>query len=246
MDISKRLKTVAHAVTPGKRMADVGTDHGYVPIYLVKAGRCPGAIAMDINVGPLERAVQHIEEEGLSHIISTRLSDGMKELKQGEVDTVVIAGMGGDLMCRILTAREDLMEDGLEFVLQPQSEWFKVRHLLHDHGYAIRKEWFLKEDGKYYVIMKTEPGQQKFDEEWQYSYGAFLEEDCVSIYQEYLEKEKKKKVEISAGIVSQIKKEASLMEDQNTKNENNLLKRKQRVEELEGEIAQIDARLQAL
>ena len=74
MNLSKRLLAVASAVTPGNRVADIGTDHGYVPIYLVQKGWIPSAIAMDVNKGPLERAAQHIREQGLESRISTRLN----------------------------------------------------------------------------------------------------------------------------------------------------------------------------
>ena len=102
MELSKRLKTVAAAVTPGHRVADVGTDHGYIPIYLVERGLCPAACAMDVNRGPLARAEEHIRQEGLSDRIGVRLSDGLEKLSPEETDTVVISGMGGELICRIL------------------------------------------------------------------------------------------------------------------------------------------------
>ena len=106
MELSKRLQTVAAAVTPGHRIADVGTDHGYVPIYLVKNGLCPSACAMDVNKGPLARAAEHIGQEGLSDKIATRLSDGLAGLAPDETDTVVIAGMGGELILRIVPDSE--------------------------------------------------------------------------------------------------------------------------------------------
>ena len=157
MELSKRLQTVAAAVTPGHRIADVGTDHGYVPIYLVKNGLCPSACAMDVNKGPLARAAEHIGQEGLSDKIATRLSDGLAGLSPDETDTVVIAGMGGELICRILKNAPEFLEAGMEFILQPQSEWFKVRHLLHDAGYHIAGEWFLKEDRKATRTNSTTP-----------------------------------------------------------------------------------------
>ena len=90
MELSKRLQTVANAVTPGSRVADVGTDHGYVPIYLVERGLCPEAIAMDVNEGPLARAEEHIRAEGLSDRIQTRKSDGLAALAPEETDAVVV------------------------------------------------------------------------------------------------------------------------------------------------------------
>ena len=157
MELSKRLQTVANAVTLGSRVADVGTDHGYVPIYLVERGLCPGAIAMDVNEGPLARAEEHIRAEGLSDRIQTRKSDGLAALAPEETDAVVIAGMGGALMCRILQDATAFLEAGRELILQPQSEWFKVRRLLSASGYRITQEWFLEEEGKYYVVIKAGP-----------------------------------------------------------------------------------------
>ncbi len=209
MILSKRLLAVASAVTPGNRVADIGTDHGYVPIYLVKQGKIPSAIAMDVNRGPLERAVRHIREQGLESRISTRLSDGMTELKSHEADTVILAGMGGDLICRILWKRKDLLDEHPELVLQPQSEWFKVRHTLHDLGYRIKQEWFLRDEGKYYVIMKAIPGQEKYDREADYVYGAVLEEECLPVYKEYLLREEKKREGIMNRILENVKEDPS-------------------------------------
>ena len=106
----------------------------------------------------LEKAQEHIRAEKLSGKIATRLGNGLAPLEPGETDTVVIAGMGGDLICKILKAKPEFLIEGKELILQPQSEWFKVRQILKEYRYQIEKEWFLKEDGKYYVIIKAEPG----------------------------------------------------------------------------------------
>ncbi len=89
-------------VSPGCRLADVGTDHAYIPIYLMQNGVIPQAVAMDINQGPLLRATENIRRYGLTGRIETRLSDGLEKLQAGEADTILIAGMGGLLMVRIL------------------------------------------------------------------------------------------------------------------------------------------------
>ena len=112
---------------------------------------------MDVNKGPLEKAQEHIREEKIGGKIATRLGNGLAPLEPGETDTVIIAGMGGDLICKILKAKPEFLIEGKEFILQPQSEWFKIRRLLKEYRYQIEKEWFLKEDGKYYVIIKAEP-----------------------------------------------------------------------------------------
>ena len=152
MELSIRLKTVAEAVTKGNRVADVGTDHGYVPIYLVKNNLSPAGIAMDVNKGPLSTQ-EHIREEKLGGKIATRLGNGLAPLEPGETDTVIIAGMGGDLICKILKAKPEFLIEGKEFILQPQTNGSRCR-LLKEYRYQIEKEWFLKEDGKAYVIIK--------------------------------------------------------------------------------------------
>ena len=101
--LSKRMKAVSSMVTPGGMLADIGTDHGYVPISLVQRKKVKRAIAMDVNIGPLQRANEHIREFKLEEYIETRLSDGVEKLEVGEVDSILIAGMGGELVIRILT-----------------------------------------------------------------------------------------------------------------------------------------------
>ena len=101
IQISKRLKYVADFITPGLVLADIGTDHGFIPIYMVLDGKTPKAYAMDINEGPLERAKEHILEKKLEDKIETRLSDGLNKLSGGEAQSVLIAGMGGALIIKI-------------------------------------------------------------------------------------------------------------------------------------------------
>lgn len=108
MMLSKRMQAVADLVPEAACLADIGTDHGYLPIRLVQKGRVRRAIAMDVNAGPLDRASGHIEECGLGERIATRLSDGLTELGPGEADVVLIAGMGGPLTVRILERGKDV------------------------------------------------------------------------------------------------------------------------------------------
>ena len=111
-------------------VADIGCDHGFVPIYLVKQLISPKAIAMDIGKGPLQRAAGHIQESGLEDRIETRLSNGMEQLKIGEVDTVILSGIGGPLMIQILEAGKEVVQSLKELVLSPQSEVEEVRRYL--------------------------------------------------------------------------------------------------------------------
>ena len=95
MELSNRLRMIASFVTEGYVVGDIGTDHGYIPIYLTSNGNCPRAYAMDVNKEPLSRAKTHIEEENAGEVVSCILSDGLHELPQDDVDSIVIAGMGG-------------------------------------------------------------------------------------------------------------------------------------------------------
>ncbi len=153
--LSARLTAIADMVTIGNRVADVGCDHGYLPIWLCQQGRIPSAIAMDVNPGPLMRAEEHIWECGLGERIKTRLSDGLENLGGDEADTVLIAGMGGMLMRRILTERE-IPGSVTELVLSPQSDVHEVRRCVREIGFAIADEDMVCEDGKYYFIIKAQ------------------------------------------------------------------------------------------
>ena len=155
MQLSERLSTVASMVTDGNCLADVGTDHGYVPIYLYERNIISRGIAMDVNKGPLERAALHIAESGMKQAIETRLSDGLTALKPGEADSIVIAGMGGPLIIRILSANPKVTASAKELILQPQSEVFQVREWLSEQKYEIVEEHMVFEDGKYYPMFKA-------------------------------------------------------------------------------------------
>lgn len=193
--MSSRLKTIAAFVSEGMCVADIGTDHGYIPIYLTSEGMTDKAYAMDVNRGPLERAGENIRKEGLDGRIECILSDGMEKLPI-DADSVVIAGMGGDLMEQILMGGEDRLFRLSELVLSPQSHWEKVRRFLHSHGFAIEKEALIKEDGKYYIVIKAVRGRESYRESWQYSYGTYLTGLKNPLMKEYLKKELKDKQKI--------------------------------------------------
>ena len=176
----------ASFVTPGNRLADVGTDHGYIPIALVQEKIIPSALAMDVNPGPLERAKQHIRESHLEYDIHTRLSDGVQSLQPGEADSVLIAGMGGALTVKILQEGREVLRTVKELILQPQSEIDKVRRYLEQAGYKITKEDMVWEEGKYYQVMKAEAGEMHYDCENFYHYGKLLLESGHPVLRKYL------------------------------------------------------------
>ncbi|MCC8082157.1 MAG: class I SAM-dependent methyltransferase [Lachnospiraceae bacterium] len=155
MQLSGRMSALAALVTPGHRLADVGCDHGYIPIYLCRTDIIPSAIAMDVRPGPLGRARENIAAYGLQERIRTRQSDGLKELGEDEADTVLIAGMGGHLMRRILCEEDAIPGSVSELVLQPQSDIAEVRRCVRELGFVIADEDMVEEGGKFYPMMKA-------------------------------------------------------------------------------------------
>ena len=192
--LSKRLKALANMVTDGTRLADIGTDHGYIPIYLCQTGKIPSALAMDIVKGPLQQAQTHIAEHGLSEQIKTRLSDGMAALQFGEADTILIAGMGGGLVMKILSEGAEKLTGKEELILQPQSEIALVREFLRVRNFQILNEDMILEDGKYYPMMKV--SQQKAAEQTKIlpqevadAFGPVLLQKRHPVLKEWLERE---------------------------------------------------------
>lgn len=173
MQLSKRLSAVAALITADGTLADIGTDHAYLPIFLVKEKRITHAIAMDVNPGPLERARGHIAQYGLEAVIETRLSDGLAALQPGEADSIAIAGMGGALMTRILEEGKEKLRGVRELILQPQSEIWLVRGWLDRNGWEIVREDMVCEDGKYYPMMRAERVQAATPEEVSLSEANF-------------------------------------------------------------------------
>ena len=195
IQLSKRLQAVADLGKFGDTMADIGTDHGYIPIYLIQSKRISHAVAMDIGKGPLLRAQEHIAKYQLGAYIETRLSDGAKELCCGEVSSVVIAGMGGVLMQKILRDSEEVFRGVKEIILQPQSEIEQTRRFLLDNGYEILAEDMVLEDGKYDPMMRVswvesiEENPYAEAKDIDFVYGAYLLKERHPVLRSYLYRE---------------------------------------------------------
>lgn len=179
------------------RVADVGTDHGYIPIALVERGIAASAIAMDLRPGPLERAEAHIRRAGLGETITTRLSDGLSKLSPGEADVAVIAGMGGELIIHILDQGRHVWQDMGRFVISPQSDLDKVRRYLKEQGFGLIDEAMVEEEGKFYTVMAVSQAENRpWDPAWEkesaYLYGPILIEKKDPVLLRFLDKEQKR------------------------------------------------------
>ncbi len=172
--MTPRLLTVAELVKKSYAVADIGTDHAYVPAYLILSGKCEKALAMDINNGPLLRAEENIKKFSLESRISTRLSDGLKNISNGEVDTVIIAGMGGILINNIIENDIDRLTSVKQFVLQPMTAVEETRKYLSENGFMIEDERLAKEGDKIYTVISAVPGKMEIEKEIYFYIGKSL------------------------------------------------------------------------
>jgi len=150
-----RLLTVSQMIRRGDRMADIGTDHAYLALYMIENGIVPSVIASDINDGPLENAARTIAAAGNPAGITLRKSDGLKAYNENEVDTVVIAGMGGDVIIKIISNAGWLKNGHTELVLQPMTSAEDLREYLSSNGFEILREKATKAAGRIYTVIKA-------------------------------------------------------------------------------------------
>lgn len=154
INLSERLQLIASLVEKGARICDVGTDHGYLPIALLKSGRVSYAIATDIREKPLESARNNACKSGENRI-DLRLCDGLCDVKSGEVDTVIIAGMGGEVIAGILDRCDWVKNTCVKLILQPMTSAEALRDYLAENGFAIKVEVALEENGHIYSVISA-------------------------------------------------------------------------------------------
>ena len=159
LPISKRLLCCASMVQSGARVADIGTDHGYLGIYLLQSGAARHVIACDLRKDPLENARRNAKLFGADGEMELRLSDGLEKILPDEVDTVVMAGMGGDLIQKILSQCPWRKREGLQFILQPQSAGNVLRRWLCEDGFEIRREEPVQDGHFLYTVMDIRQGE---------------------------------------------------------------------------------------
>ncbi len=203
--LPKRLETIIERMPDSGCLADVGCDHAYVAIEAVRRGKAARALACDVRKGPLQQAAEHILCAGLAGKIETRLSDGLEKVAPGEADSVIIAGMGGPLMERILSEGRHALPGFQELILQPQSDIPHFRRFVMQNGYQIIQEEMILEDGKFYPIMKVVQHEGEQPAVWsreEEMFGRLLLERKHPVLKLYLERELRIRSEISAQLES--------------------------------------------
>lgn len=172
--LDKRLSAVAALVRQGSRLADIGTDHAYLPVHLVQAGVCPTAIASDIGAGPLEAARRTVTENGLTSEIALRLGDGLATVAAEEVDDVAIAGMGGETIVSILEAAPWVRDSRLRLILQPMTRAEDLRRWLLQNGFTVGEEHLIRDKRHLYPVLAAEYTAAAPCEDEVLIYGGFF------------------------------------------------------------------------
>lgn len=162
MKLSDRLQYIADQIENGETMADIGTDHGFLPIYLLDAGICPRAILADISAGSLKKAeencIAYEKENGIRLNRELRLGNGIDILEDGEADVVVMAGIGGQLMCEILDWNRAKSRSMKRYILQPRNHPGLIRRWLYENGFFVVREGLVREGKFICEILTVESG----------------------------------------------------------------------------------------
>lgn len=188
MKLADRLLHVAHMVPVCNCLADIGTDHGYVPIYCINNNIAACAIACDIKKGPIKIAKANIKKYNLENKIETRIGNGLSTLNKGEADVIVIAGMGGNIISSIIESEKEIALKSSCLVVQPMQYPEMVRYYAVNNGFLIEDEDLVKEDNKYYHIIRMIKGKEnKYENEAYYFTGKRLIEKGNPLIKEYIE-----------------------------------------------------------
>lgn len=183
--LSYRLQQIADRIKKFELLADIGTDHAYIPIYAVKKGLTKRAIAADISKGSCKKARLNINSHHLSDLIDVRQGNGLEVIKEGEnPDTIVITGMGGLLTINVLESGKNAVSSASQLILQPQRDIDKVRRYVHSIGFKITYESIFKEGDKFYTLLDCEKGKESYSD-IEYLFGKIPLENKSPILKEY-------------------------------------------------------------
>lgn len=185
--LGSRLQTVADFVPQGSIAADIGTDHGYLSIELIKSGKCTKVIAGDVNEGPYLAAKRSIRDAALSDEIDIRLGSGLSILQKNEADIAVFCGMGGNLIRQLLMDEPDIVNSLKGLILQPQQGYSALRRYLYEMGWHIKDEAIAKEDGRIYQIIYAVPGKDAMPDDLELEIGPVLNSKRPPLFTEMID-----------------------------------------------------------
>lgn len=188
MELSSRLAAIAGLIPRGARVADIGTDHAMLPVNLVVTGRSPRVIATEMNEKPYLAACRQAMSVEAGGRVEVRRGDGLEAIRPGEVDVIVMAGMGANTILGILERSRGVLYGISRLVLQPMSNPGALRRWLIQNGWRLADEELVKEDGKFYVIIAAEPGEDHWEDQFLLELGPKLIDKCSPWLIEYLEK----------------------------------------------------------
>lgn len=172
--LSERLLSLAKMVPTGAKVADIGTDHAFLPCYLVKKKIVSHAIGIDVNEGPFQIAKRTVEEQRLSSLIEIRLGNGLLPLRPGEVDVAVLAGMGGSAMRDILVQSPEIVAGLNKLIIQPMIGAEAIRYWLHEQGWVIIEEDLIYEDKRVFQVIGAKKGKGQSLSLMEACYGPLL------------------------------------------------------------------------
>ena len=216
MELTPRLKKIAELIPAGTRtIADIGTDHAYLPVYCILNGRAENALAMDVNEGPLARAAESAAKYNLVDKIDLRLSDGIEKLDENEADVVVIAGMGGLLIRKILEEGRAVLSPDTLLILQPMIAQTQLREYLFTNGFNVKDEYVVCEGSKLYNIMVVSCGEKGGFDEKDIVIGRNLRKNSPELFKRYAEY----KIRILKKIISGMEKSVSSNDSQAVRRE---------------------------
>lgn len=188
--LSKRLQVIFNLINDGAKVADIGTDHAYLPIALSLSGKCKSIIAADIKEKPLNKARENIEKIGTLNI-ETRLSNGLTEINYGEADTIVVAGMGGDVISGIIDGCSWVKNEKITLLLQPMTSAEILREYLLNNAFGIISETAISEQGKVYTVIEARYNKKKISYEDGFLFTGKITPDTTD-GRLYLEKQSKR------------------------------------------------------
>lgn len=183
------MKKIADLIPKGSVLADIGTDHAYLPVYCILNGIATRAIAMDINSGPLNTAEENIVKYKLKNKTELRLSNGIEQLKKGEADVIVIAGMGGFLIKDIIDRGKNLLNENTLLIMQPMIAVSELREYLYNSAFNIENEYLAAEGDKLYnIIVARFNGKNIIFDKKDIFIGKNIKENTPELYECYIKR----------------------------------------------------------